>query len=268
MRSINVVQQKNMLIEMMTTLDNVARKNSIRYSLGGGTLLGAVRHQGFIPWDDDLDIMLVRDEYERFISCIKEQTNLVVLDPKDELDMPYNFVKVVKPDTFLKSINKEDSNMGVYIDVFPIDGLPAGHEEQFLNQMKLLEKRVQRSSFKYYNSSTNRKKKFLKTYLLFGQVLLNKRFGTFSSQHKKLLDKMSKYPVSSSNKVAYLFTFYNEQYSKSVFDNYVDLEFEGKKFMVISDFDQYLSNLYGDYMKLPPENKRVTHSFYSFYRKD
>ncbi|MCZ9310876.1 LicD family protein [Weissella koreensis] len=267
MKIIDGKEHQSILIEMMSILDNVARDNNINYSLGGGTLLGAVRHQGFIPWDDDLDIMLLRDEYEQFVKCIKGQTDLIVMDPEDDLSLSYNFVKVVYPGTFVKSINKERNDMGVYIDVFPIDGLPVGEEDQYLSQMKSLERQVQRSSFKYFNSATNRRKKIAKSFLLFGQVLLNKRFGPYISQHEKILNTMSTYRVSSSNNVAYLFTFYNEQYPKEIFDNYIDLNFEDKQFMVISDYDLYLKNLYGDYMKLPPKNKRITHSFYSFYRK-
>ena len=121
-RKVTLEEMRDLQLAMMDKIHEFCVERGIRYSLGGGTLLGAVRHKGYIPWDDDIDIMLPRPDYERFLKEFDGvYPNFKVLHLNNDRTYPYLFAKVYDSRTLLVECR---ATMGVYIDVFPIDGLP------------------------------------------------------------------------------------------------------------------------------------------------
>ncbi|MHC6536962.1 LicD family protein [Latilactobacillus sakei] len=272
MQEISVNEEKKLIVEILAYIDRIATQNNIHYSLGGGTLLGAVRHKGFIPWDDDADIMLAREEYEKLISILKEKDEykLLVNDynhPNTENEWnPSLYAKLVDKRTFGVSCNHEQEGFGVFVDIFPIDGLPKDKNEResfkkdILNAMKI----AQESSLKYYWLSTSRNKTILKKVYLFPRFLKNRLQGPMKMKLIRINKKMQTYSVAQSELIGWLGTMYDEAYPKVLFDSYDYIDFEGVKLSVIRNYDLYLKDLYGNYMELPPENKRINHAFYKF----
>ena len=127
MRDITELEELHQIeTDILTAIDEICRKENIRYYLAGGTLLGAVRHKGFIPWDDDIDIAMPRDDYERFLKVMRKGAHpyykILALEYKE--DYPYTFAKVVDTRTRLQEeIGKDLPEMGVFIDIFPLDGM-------------------------------------------------------------------------------------------------------------------------------------------------
>ena len=127
MRDITELEELHQIeLDMLKEIDRICRRENIQYYLAGGTLLGAVRHKGFIPWDDDIDIAMARDEYERFLKVMKKERHpyLKIFAMEFDKEYQYTFAKVVDTRTrLIEEIGKDLPDMGVFIDIFPIDGL-------------------------------------------------------------------------------------------------------------------------------------------------
>jgi lipopolysaccharide cholinephosphotransferase len=269
MNRVSTEQQRDIMMGILSYIDSVCADNSIQYSLSGGTLLGAVRHQGFIPWDDDIDVMLLRDQYDKLISILSEQTKdeYKLVDFMDKGN-PYAFAKLCDTRTFCRGPLAEVSTMGIYIDIFPIDYLPDGQAERrsFLVEMKQKQKDLNFYSWRTYNKATSYSKKMIKS-VLFLPKYLRYRFTRSEYADKQHLGEQMK----AYNATAFV-GFTGSQYAPDkeffpieLFDKYIRLQFGSQKFSAIAGYDGYLRQLYGDYMKLPPVESRVNHSYYRWY---
>lgn len=264
------------LLNILKFVDEIARENGINYSLGGGTLLGAVRHQGFIPWDNDVDIMLIRSEYERLISVLKQKTknSKFKLIVNDFDNGPNNFnpifhARLVASNVALKSINLADYiSGGLGVEIFPIDLLPIDNSENFRKVVKDKMDSTLSADIRFYWTSDSLIKSMSKIFLYFPKFLKSIRNGKMSSQLISTNNFMKSVSWSNANSATWLGTFYDEKYSKKLFENYSDYKFEDTVLLGIRDAHQYLENLYGDYMVLPPEGKRTAHEFVKFYYKN
>lgn len=264
---------KDKVLEILEYIDSISRENGINYSLGGGSLLGAVRHNGFIPWDNDADIMLLRDDYEKLINILKDTTRYkLIVNNFDGLSdqLPMLFAKLVCKDIKTESINADaNSNGGVGVDIFPIDKLPSNEDDIdiFKKRAQKLMRQSYKSNIKFYWMSNSLKKKYIKLVVLFPIFLINRMNGSMAKKLKIVNDFFkSNDKNTQSSKVAWLGTFYDEQYDISLFSHYKDYQFESTQLMGIKNADDYLKNLYGDYMMLPPKGKRIAHDFVRFYK--
>jgi len=123
MKSIELNEQKQILVDILQNVHDFCKKNQINYSLAGGSLIGAIRHKGFIPWDDDIDILLHRDEYERFLQMYVDPSGIYQLHSmKNDPQYCYPFAKVEDTRTIINE-NVSGPKMGISIDVFPVDDL-------------------------------------------------------------------------------------------------------------------------------------------------
>lgn len=265
MKELSYSDLRTIQIDILKFVNGFCQRNGIRYSLAYGSLLGAVRHKGYIPWDDDIDIAMLRDDYERFsLEFNKIESPYHFYDCRNDKDVHIGFGKVADTRTIIIE-GADTKNLGVAIDVFPIDNLYDTLEE----------------SIRYYKSF-NLPKMIL--------VLKCRRIADVRSWWKKPLFGLAKLclfwiplhliPLRMTRKLLKN-TNNNSKYvglvlgtstkvtnivKRRMWSTFSDIEFEGHKFMTISAQDDYLKNEYGDYMQLPPEKDRVPkHDFYKMY---
>lgn len=268
MKSIELEDLKRIQLGILRNVATFCKKNGIRYYLSYGTLLGAVRHKGYIPWDDDIDIMMPRPDYERFISMFNGvyTDNKVVSHLLDPI-YPWPFAKVVNTKTVvIESINYAYKDMGVYIDIFPIDGLPEAKFDLFvlLKTVRFLRILLSIKRGKKLNS-----RKCWQNFLLNFSFLLSPL--TYSKLLKKLDSISSRCSYENSRNVMILSVAENENKEilpKSVYDKIIDIEFENYLFDIPYEYEKWLEHIYGDYMTLPPVEERITHHANNAYYKE
>lgn len=249
-------------LDMLVEFDRVCNILGLRYTLSSGTLLGAVRHGGFIPWDDDIDVAMPREDYERFIkeaSSELDKDKYTVEHYSTDTNVRQIFAKLrnnkttfIQPETLGTKVNQ-----GVWMDIFPVDRFPDDEKVQ----EKISKKHSLYWKFQWADSKAFRgtlKSRFKKIVAWFMGVI------TRIVGYQKFIKKEEKLNKAYLNDNTATVTC-ADSLSKvkwmpfSWFDEYVKLKFEDKEFWVISHYKEYLEKIYGDYMTLPPENKRVTH---------
>ena len=249
-------------LSLLCDFDRICRAHGLKYTLAYGTLLGAVRHGGFIPWDDDLDVLMPRPDYERLYSIFSDRKGVPIYLSRTEdrgKDIVYPFMKILvtRYKIAVPGIREVEN---IWLDVFPVDGIPSDEKKyKKLKKKQRFYKRVV-----YFNNLTDsayyvgRMKLFLPIFRLFAKMYTLKRAA--SNSRKWAL----KYPYFGSGYCGGATLSANideEKYPEGFFENIKETEFEGKKFFSVADTDFYLRTNYGDYMSLPPESERVNHRF-------
>lgn len=261
-RKLDLEEIKRIQLEILDDVDRFCRDGGLRYSLCGGTLLGAVRHQGYIPWDDDIDIFMPRDDYERFVRTYRSERN-EVLDLRKEGTVVEVCVKVCRKGTTMKDQLLGRASWGVNIDLFPVDGMPDdpyAHCDRILGLRKKLGQICP-----FYRVVAKRKWLWFIKYCLKRIVYFYP--GTILGLKRKIDCLASRYPLETAVNGAAILGSYGkkEVIRKEAFLEYIPLPFEGRTYQGIKEYDRYLSALYGDYMQLPPVEKRVSHHLYDAF---
>lgn len=240
-------------------------ENGIQYYLVCGTALGAARHGGFIPWDDDVDIGMPRPDYERFVEMYRSEA-YTVCDTRFDKQYPYAFAKVCDRNTCLVENIENPCELGVYIDIFPIDGLP-DDERMRKRHLKLIEWDLRVLAWKRISKDKD-VGKLHKVVQVIAKTALY--FVPVSVLVRKLEYDAKKYPYENSCYVGHFVTkaiWGSDVKPKEFFDDPIRHKFEDKEFWVPGKFDEYLTLEYGDYMKLPPKEKQVAkHDFVAYYK--
>lgn len=258
MREIDVSELKSIELEMLKFIDEVCKREGLRYFLCGGTLLGAVRHQGFIPWDDDIDIFMPRIDYEKLIDLTKNSKVYRLLSEVDE-GYYYNFAKLVDTRTTMTEEECEPiKNFGVYIDVFPLDGMP-NNETERMRHFKELDKRRRRIT-SFSKGKPHFRKNLLALFYSWFYYITNKVTDVMTEQ-KKYINIAKQYAYDDSVYVYATGGAYKKRdiFPRAWLSTGTELTFEGVKFQVPTEYDKYLKQVYGSYMELPPVEKRVSH---------
>ena len=266
MTELTLTEIKVLQLEILDEVHSYCKENNIDYSLCYGTLLGAIRHNGYIPWDDDIDLMMPRPDYSKFIKNFKsKKLHFKVKSVEKDKDYPYLFAKVENSRTKLIEYSSIAYNIGVNIDIFPIDGLPKQNYKRnnFYRRIDLCKKILAIKTVKINLKSRGLVKNtalfFLKTLFAFVS------YQSIVKWANKLVIK-NDYSKSKFVMSCCLEGSKGNQYmSKAVFEEFIDVVFESKKYKAIKNVDDYLLMQYGNYMELPPEIERITHHNYKAY---
>ena len=262
MKRISLEDVKKIQLDILQDVANFCENSGLSYFLAYGTLIGAIRHNGYIPWDDDIDIAMPRQDYDIFVNEYnKKESNFKVIDVAIDKDYGIPFAKVYDKRTWLDEFKYRKEHYGVFIDIFPIDGVKDEKQIQKIRTFNLL-LHTKKANFKQRKVSKIIAFIFLKILLL--------PFSVHSIV--KVIDKMSrKYPYGStpmSGSICDTVVGERAMIETPTFEGYIMHEFEGNKYRIPQGFDNWLRRIYGDYMQLPPENKRVGHHDFIAYWKD
>ncbi len=241
-------------LEILKEVTAFCDKNNLTYFLVGGTLLGSVRHQGFIPWDDDIDIGMLREDYEKFIKLYPKDKNgkyyIQCLENDSNYWLP--FAKIRKSNTLMLEADLEGTNLNkeIFIDVFPFDTVPDTGYKKFkwvafliINNVEaILAKRLKKKAPRIYSKVL---KIFPVKFLYYFEKKLMMKYDKKDYNH--LICYCGRYAKEK------------EYLERDVILPVKKGDFEGLKFNIMNKPDVYLTNLYGDYMKLPPKEKQETH---------
>lgn len=252
-----------LMVEILDDVHKLCEKHNLRYFLDAGTLIGAVRHKGFIPWDDDVDIGMPREDYEKFLKIAKKELPEYLFLQTFETDKYYDVYPVpckirYNGTLFFEEGTKENLKMhnGVYIDIFPYDSLPK-HKIVYKIQRTLSYNILK--SFKRLRDipdSLNFKNKITFSFYR----IVAKMFP--SERRMKFFNYLIKWNDPNSEYMGYgVDTFWSEYvYKKEDYFDLIKLSFEGKEFYAPKNYDSILTQLYGDYMIMPKEEDRVWHA--------
>ena len=259
---LNPLQQK--LLEMFSWLTKYLHENNLRYYMIGGTMLGAARHQGIIPWDDDIDIGMPRSDYEKLLGLLEKPVDhYVVESPRTTgRDYPYGIAKLYDINTSMTELARKNVKKGVYIDIFPLDGIGNTLEEAQENY-----KRIDRANVLLaMKISTYRKeRKWWKNFAVFTGGFLPVSAKRLSLKLDRLCAALD---FDACAYVGNLQSTYRsrEILPKELFGSPTFYQFEGIMAYGPEKYDEYLTALYKDWRKLPPEDKR--HSAHDFIDLD
>lgn len=256
---------KNIELDILLEFDKICKKYNLKYYIAGGTLLGAIRHKGFIPWDDDIDVCMPRTDFIKLKEVCNDENEVYELKTKLSNNLNLPFYKLVDKRTVSKLLftNALMDNQ-LWIDIFPVDGLP--------EDIKEVEKIYKRCDFyrkilMLTDANLGEGSTFFRKYCKFILKPLAKIYGK-----RRCITQIEtiafRYPYETSKYVgAVTWGLYGvgERMLKSEFEKSVEVEFEGYKFPTFSCWDSYLKGLYGDYMKLPAVEERKNHSMTAYF---
>lgn len=261
MRQVSLKDLQKAILDVLIEIKRICDNNNIKYILYGGSCLGAVRHNGFIPWDDDADIAMPRDDYELFKKiCLKGglSKDYYFQDYSKEKEPNYNspWIRIRKNNTLcVIDYHEKDgfNHLGVFVDVFPIDYLPKRNKNYIVKRYKYFKKANRNFINKISINHSTLKSKFLYLILLpfSAQFLLSKREKSMHISNAKSKECMFDFCSAYAPDGAI--------FPKNLFDELVVHKFEDIDFLIPKKYDEMLTVMYGDYMKLPSKEKRVAH---------
>lgn len=266
MRRLELFEIKKRECEILDFIDDICKKNNIQYFLSAGTAIGAVRHKGFIPWDDDIDIFMTRENYQKFLNITLKNKHyrFVTLSLQSEKTYYYPFIKVVDNETTLDEILfKKINGMGVWVDIFPLDYYD--DKSNYKNIAHRLNRKNLLSRYSHFEKTNGFFRNIIKFILYF--------FYFKYKNPRKYAEKLEKLALSCHK--TEMLTIYNtpvcseykDVYPVSWFSETIMCDFENKKYPISKDYDKILTKRYGEYMKLPSlEEQKSNHEIRAYLK--
>jgi len=261
MRELTLIERQQYLLDILGAVDTFCKDNNIRYSLCGGTLLGAVRHKGFIPWDDDIDIMMLKSDYDFFKQhFVHPFYQVVSMDNRP--GYVHFYMKVEDTRTILQEERwKRTYEIGINLDIFPVIPLSADYDMAYSLIDKKMKIELNPIFFRCAVRQSIVDVKNIRGLLSYVwnfccRYLYHQKFMRFK---QTMIDFSDAYDVEQSLYAGCIYGSYTykEIFEKKLYDNYTLLCFENQNFMCIENYETYLSQIYGNYMQLPPEKDRI-----------
>lgn len=271
MEELSLKEIQNASLKVLKELVRVIDQLNLDYSLAWGTLLGAVRHGGYIPWDDDIDIMMPREDYQKLILYCKNH----------ESDLhPYRLMNIVTNPGYVYAItrfcdtrykidyeNVRDYGLGIFVDIYAIDGLGNSYSEAKRNMKRnfCLRRLAKLVEMDHFIPSPNG---IIKSIFKLPPYFIAKMYGR-EKMIKKWDNNCRKIKFTSSAYVGIPTAEISENYimKREWFDEYTTVKFENGEYRAVTNYDMLLKHCYGNYMKLPPKDKQIPHHFYKVYKK-
>lgn len=266
MKELTLQELKDVEFDILKVFVEFCKENNIKYYLSHGTLLGAIRYKKFIPWDDDVDLLIPREDYERMLKLFKDTDRYKLFSYERNKDYRFPYAKLCDMNTRKVEFGQNNGvELGLDIDLFPLD-----YWDNDLERAKKEVKSIKRNlSFLLLAKSPkinepNKIKALIKRVLsVFCKIAGSQYFI-------KRIDKISKNPkcIGSKYRGCKAWCVYNERgiIPAEVFDETANIEFEGEYFIAPKDYDTYLTCLYGDYLPEPPIEKQKTHHTFTAYK--
>lgn len=259
---------KEILLKQMEFIDAFCREHNISYFLIGGSLLGAVRHKGFIPWDDDIDIGMLRKDYDKFVRLFnKEKSAYSLIDINNKKDYYLPFAKVIDNRTICIEDVRFGTPIGISVDVFPFDNCPGNSYEEACNFARKCRFFSRMLALKTIKPSAERPT--IKNIIVVVTQFILKHFSNkkLIMLIEKNITKFKEYDSTYIGELSYMPYGNKEIYKKEWLEQTSKLPFEQYLFSVPKDYINFLTRTFGDYMQLPPAEKRVSHHDYVAYWK-
>lgn len=262
MRSLNLDELKIIQLEILNCVADFCDRNDIKYWLDSGTLIGAIRHKGYIPWDDDIDVGMLRPDYDKFLTLFNESNNrFKAYSIENNKDFLYPFCKVLDTHTLLYEPNEKGIKSSVNIDIFVYDNAP--DDSKLLNKMY----RIRDIYRGLHNIRTRQFTGFTKgisrviKWIMYPFLCLFPRnyFCKKMAANSKMCIKENTAKIGNFTSIAKVCC------DKALFNSFIDAPFEGNYYKVPIGYDEWLRTIYGDYMQLPPEEQRVPHHRFKAY---
>ncbi len=266
-RQLTISEIQKISLDILKKISKICEENSFRYTLAYGTLIGAIRHNGFIPWDDDLDIQMPRPDYEALLKFLHDNPidNLMVFNHKWVHNYPLGISRIADTRYELIEDRVNQKGMGVFIDIYPIDGLDNTYESA-KDAYRLTDKLR-----KYIGIACRKNKVYNKNHNLY--AILKNYWGKTLIKLKGLDNIQNELErVCSSRKFSdyeYVgipnWNWIDLRYKREWYEHFEKHQFEDSVFYITKYYDDVLREEYGDYMQLPPVEKRVQHHDYVAY---
>ena len=263
-----VLRQLQMIeLEMLKEVVRICDKYGLTYYLSAGTFLGAVRHKGFIPWDDDADVRMPRPDYEKLLKILPGELKEPYLIKHFQYDRTVHryFLRINDPRIKLVRTNSTTGELSnVWLDIFPLDGMPENKLHNKLRQFRLLWRRMwlQISVFDEIITLDKKRKGYENAIIWVVRHTPLQKMVSYDKMWKKLDRAMKACPAETAKYYVNFMGMYKfrDMIEKSVYGKGAKYTFEDAEFNGPEDYDTFLRHLYGDYMQLPPEDKRNKHA--------
>lgn len=270
-KEINGKEFKQVLLDTLLRFDAFCKQHDIKYSMAYGTALGAIRHKGFIPWDDDIDVLMMRSEYEKFVKA----WGYYIANTKDryefwpEMDKNSHFMgscaKFFDTNTLLfeRFPKGRIIEYGIFVDIFVMDHIPVDRieQERFFKKVRRQCKIVQhfQRHLQKWSEVVDKFHLPLPTLSSVAKELVKVK-ATYNTMKTPLISLTNDYRRNAP----YNGTIYRHEW----FLDFIEVEFEGNRLPIVSSYDEMLKSSYGDYMQLPPEEDRVGHKIEAYWKYD
>lgn len=256
-----IEESKRIQTDILKELDAFCRANGIRYTMAYGTLLGAVRHGGWIPWDDDIDIHMLRSDFEKFLKEFKSD-KFELLKPMRAKRWEF-FARIVDPNTEVVFEKFPESPFGVWLTIFPVDNRP-DNDAEWNAMRKKIDRYANFARLRFGTLTHSRIRNICKkiTHFVFSPVPIKWINGNIMDIVNSMADK------ETEKKVVWVGYGRYETYSSECFKEFRDMNFGDFTARAISNYDLYLKASYGDYMQLPPVEvqQSTTHDYIAYYK--
>ena len=262
----DISEIQKMELGIMEYIHEVCQKIGAKYFLAYGSLIGAVRHKGFIPWDDDMDICMLRDDYEKLQDYLiaHPDERYELMSYKNNINYVYPFMKIKDNQTYLVEEDvRIDSNMGIYVDIFPVDGYE--DDQAFKDKMTKIIKKRQLSCYTFKGITNT--KSVVNSMIRYISVMIF--YFTNTNKYVSQIDELAKSrKVEDYEQVDYL--IYKDMnkpvWKREWLENVETGNFEGEEFMIPNHYHEILTSDYGDYMQLPPVEQQVSHHDFKLWK--